>query len=142
MDQFFYGGSSDSAVVGLPVNGMVKSPAKKSEGGGAGFAGELATHFPRLDFLCIQEVFDWNYNKLLRRELHKVRMGLESERASVCVCVYVCERERECVCVVRVSVYPCVYAVCLCTKRIAVLIFMYTQSIYTVLLFLRLMHKK
>ena len=112
VDQFFYGGSSDSAVVGLPVNGMVKSPAKKSEGGGAGFAGELATHFPRLDFLCIQEVFDWNYNKLLRRELHKVRMGLESERASVCVCVYVCERERERV-YVCASMCACMH-VCLC----------------------------
>lgn len=37
--------------------------------------GGLATHFPQLDFLCLQEVFDWNYNKLLRQELHKVNIG-------------------------------------------------------------------
>nr|KAG5707904.1 hypothetical protein BaRGS_031635 [Batillaria attramentaria] len=34
--------------------------------------GGLDTHFPRLDFLCMQEVFDGNYNKVLRKELHKV----------------------------------------------------------------------
>ena len=116
MDQFFYGGSSDAAVVGLPVNGMVKSGVKKSEGGGEGFAGELATHFPHLDFLCLQEVFDWNYNKLLRRELHKVRIGLERESECVCecsvclcVCVCMCERERLYVCV-PVCVLACVCA--------------------------------
>ena len=69
VDQFFYGEVPESAL-GLAGNRAVKNDVETSKK--QGFTGGLATHFPRLDFLCLQEVFDWNYNKTLRAELHKV----------------------------------------------------------------------
>lgn len=74
IDQFFHGGASESAS-NQPANGTGENDAQKSEEGREGLVGELTTHFPHLDFLCFQEVFDWNYNKLLRQELHKVGTG-------------------------------------------------------------------
>ncbi|KAK7114861.1 hypothetical protein V1264_000848 [Littorina saxatilis] len=71
IDQFFYGGVPKS-ILGLPANGVKKNDVRSSRKEIQRFVGGLAAHFPRLDFLCLQEVFDWNYNKVLREELHKV----------------------------------------------------------------------
>lgn len=72
VDQFFYGGVPKS-ILGWPVNGKEKNDVRKAKDSGGSFEGGLATHFPRLDFLCLQEVFDWHYSQVLRQELHKVR---------------------------------------------------------------------
>ncbi|KAL8615326.1 hypothetical protein ACOMHN_038065 [Nucella lapillus] len=60
-DQFFYTKSAGEHA---------GKAGRKEEA--AGFVGGLSSRFPRLDVLCLQEVFDWNYNKTLRKELHKV----------------------------------------------------------------------
>jgi sphingomyelin phosphodiesterase 3 len=76
VDQFFYGGVPKS-ILGMSENAesySSKNHMWQSWPGGQkqGFTGGLTSHFPRLDFLCMQEVFDWNYNRTLRQELHKV----------------------------------------------------------------------
>ncbi|XP_076470303.1 sphingomyelin phosphodiesterase 5-like [Babylonia areolata] len=72
VDQLHYGRDAKS-VCGLDGSATGKNhthvKAAKQE---VGFVGGLVTHFPRLDFVCLQEVADWSYNKLLRKELHKV----------------------------------------------------------------------
>ena len=86
VDQLFYEEVPES-VLGLSAaggTGVEEDDVRESEGGKGNFVGGLASHFPWLDFLCVQEVFDWNYNQLLRQELHKVRMGC----LCLCVCVW------------------------------------------------------
>lgn len=73
VDQFFYA-AEQNAVFGL--SGLNDDHSKKVQVHNT-FAAGLDAHFPQLDFLCLQEVFDWNYNKILRKELHKVWMVTE-----------------------------------------------------------------
>ena len=92
VDQFFYGGVPRS-ILGLPANGMGKNDVKKSKAARERFVGGLATHFPRLDFLCLQEMFDWHYSQLLRQELHKVSECVPPPHPlaislSLCLCLY------------------------------------------------------
>ena len=105
VDQFFYGGVPRS-ILGLPDNGMGKNDVKKSKAARERFVGGLATHFPRLDFVCLQETFDWHYSQLLRQELHKVSEYVPpptpislSLSLSVCLCLSVCLSVCLCVCV-------------------------------------------
>ncbi|KAL8563657.1 hypothetical protein ACOMHN_055291 [Nucella lapillus] len=67
-DQFFYTKSAGE---------QAGKAGRKEEA--AGFVGGLSSRFPRLDVLHLQEVFDWNYNKTLRKELHKLLIGEETD---------------------------------------------------------------
>lgn len=51
---------------------------------------DIITHFPRVDFLCLQETFDRDFSKILIAELHKVYpwivfdVGYHSPRLNYC----------------------------------------------------------
>lgn len=70
VDQFFFQNSMNT-IMSPPKTWRRNSKTEKNRSAQSP-GHNILTHFPRLDFLCLQETWDRNYSHKLMSELHKV----------------------------------------------------------------------